>query len=284
MSYIGKILVVMQLVLSICLMAFAAAVSSYQTNWKAKAEATQAQLSKAQQDNNDLTQQMQASAAKHDADMKQEKATSGELTSKVAILNAQVTNLSAEAKRRGEELNQKTQISSDLADDSVARQNEVRLVRVNLMNAYRDRDKENTLNAALQDKNFEMQTKLDRLVAQNTQLMKDNQNYRDVLAAKGLPTEIEEYQRVQAPPPKVEGKVLETRKPSKGGDPLLTISLGENDGLVKGNVLLVYRRGTTPKFLGKARVLYVSADQAVCTLFQRSGLVEKGDDVTTQLN
>ena len=44
MSFIGKILVVMQLVLSICLMAFAAAVSTYQTNWKLKTETVQKQF------------------------------------------------------------------------------------------------------------------------------------------------------------------------------------------------------------------------------------------------
>ena len=47
MTFVGKILVVFQLVLSICFMAFAGAVFTAQTNWKVKADTAQKDLEKA---------------------------------------------------------------------------------------------------------------------------------------------------------------------------------------------------------------------------------------------
>lgn len=283
MSYIGKILVVMQLVLSICLMAFAAAVSSYQTNWKAKAEATQTQLTKLQGDKSQVEKEAKDALDKFNADLKAEQQKGLELAAKVSQLGLQVTNLTGDNTRLAAEAAQKTQINTDLADDSVSRQNEVRIVREKLKLAQEDRDKEYKEKAGLEDKIFELNTKIDRLTTQNTQLLVDNKNYRDVLNARGLPLEIEEYQKAKAPPPKVFGEVLEANKPKEGSQ-LFEISVGENDGLSVGNVVFVYRSGEKVKYLGKATIMTVNADKAVCAMAPRSNLVEKGDHVATKLN
>lgn len=284
MSYIGKILVVMQLVLSICLMAFAAAVSSYQTNWKKKSEDIQKQLDTQRQEFAKLEQSNKLATDKFNVEMEAAKVKNGELSAKVSTLTTANDALAGQNKVLADESAKKTQIGIDLAEDSLSRQNEVQLVRTKLKLAYEDRDKEYKAKAALEDKIFEQNTKIDRLSVQNKQLLVDNKGYRDVLASKGLPMELEEFQKAKAVPPKVEGKVLEARKAKDGGSTLLTISLGENDGLIKGNELFVFRRGSSPKFLGKARVLDIKADTAVCDLFQISGLVEEGDDVATRLN
>lgn len=283
MSYVGKILVVMQLVLSVCLMAFAAAVSSYQTNWKAKAEATQTQLTKLQGDKSQVEKEAKDALDKFNADLKAEQQKGLELAAKVSQLGLQVTNLTGERDRLAAEAAQKTQINTDLADDSTNRQNEVKIVREKLKLALEDRDVQYTAKAALEDKIFEQNTKIDRLTTQNTQLMVDNKNYRDVLNSRGLPLEIEEYQKAKTPPPKVEGEVLDVRKPKEGSQ-LFEISVGENDGLSVGNVVFVYRSGEKVKYLGKATIMTVNADSAVCAMAPRSNLVEKGDHVATKLN
>lgn len=283
MSYIGKILVVMQLVLSICLMAFAAAVSTYQTNWKAKSEATQKQLDTQRQEFAKLEQESKAAADKFNADLKVEQEKGRELAAKVSQLTLQVTNLTGDNTRLAAEAAQRSQINTDLADDSTSRQNEVKIVREKLKAALADRDDQYQQKAALEDKIFEQNTKIDRLTTQNTQLLVDNKNYRDVLASRDLPLEIEEYQKAKTPPPKVEGKVLEARKPKEGSQ-LFEISVGENDGLSEGHVVFVYRSGDKVKYLGKATIMSVNADSAVCAMAPRSNLVEKGDHVATKLN
>ena len=284
MSFIGKILVVMQLVLSICLMAFAAAVSTYQTNWKVKTETVQKTLDKKSDDFNKLDQESKSAADKFNLDLKAEQQKAAAEAAKVSELGKQVNLLIAENKRLSEEGALNSQIKTDLADDSNSRQAEVKLVREKLKLALEDRDKQYTAKAALEDKIFEQDTKIERLSIQNKTLLVNNQQYKDVLASKNLPTEIEEYQKSKTPPPKVFGEVLEARKAKEGGDMLLSISIGENDGLAVNNELFVYRKGANPKFLGKARILSITADTAVCTLFERAGLVEKGDHVATKIN
>lgn len=284
MSFIGKILVVMQLVLSICLMAFAAAVSTYQTNWKAESEKIKKLLDSKTADHDKLAQDKKAVEDKFTLDLNNEKQRADTADSKVANLNKEKDTLAGENKRLNEEAALKAQINTDLVEDSNARQAEVKLVREKYKLALEDRDKEYKQKADLEDKIFEQNTKIERLMAQNKTLLATNQQFKDVLISKGFPTEIEEYQKSKAPPPKVFGEVLEARKSKDGGDMLLSISLGENDGLSKGHVLFVYRKGDSPKFLGKARVLDIQADTAVLTLFQNSGLVEKGDHVATKLN
>lgn len=283
MSYIGKILVVMQLVLSICLMAFAAAVSTYQTNWKATSEKIQAQL-KTQTDNYaKLETESKAAADKFNLDLKAEQEKARDAGVRVTQLTQQINLLTGDNKRLSDEAQQKSQINTDLADDSLARQNEVKILREKLKLALEDRDAQYKAKAALEDKIFEQETKIDRLTTQNKGLLVVNQQYRDVLIARGLPQEIEEYLKAKAPPPKVDGVVLEARKDKNGGKMLLEISIGSNDGLTTGNVLQVYRTGAKNKYLGKARILEVSADVAVCELYESSGLVAKGDYVTTKL-
>ncbi len=283
MSYIGKILVVMQLVLSVCLMAFAGAVSTAQTNWKKQTEDTKKQLADLQGKFNELEQSSKAAADKFNADLKDQQEKAREANARVSQLTQQVTLLTSENKRMSDEAAQTKQINTDLVDDSNARQNEVKIVRGLLKSALEDRDKEYKAKAALEDKIFEQDTKIDRLSTQNKELLVANQQYRDVLISKGLPFEIEEYLKTKNPPPKVEGEILEVKKSSTAGNVLVAISIGENDGLSKDNELFAYRTGNKPKFLGKVRVLEVHPDSAICELVSKpSGLIEKGDYVTTK--
>lgn len=284
MSYIGKILVVMQLVLSVCLMAFAAAVSSYQTNWKAKSEAVQKQLDEQRASFTKLEQESKAVADKFNVDLKSEQEKARDAGVRVSQLTQQVSLLTVDNKRLSEEAQLTSQIKTDLADDSNARQAEVKIVREKLKAALTDRDLQYQAKAALEDKIFEQNTKVERLTGQNQALLVANQNYRDVLNSRGLPLEIEEYLKTKNPPPKVDGVVMGTKKQKDGRDLLLEISIGENDGLSMGNILTVFRTGDKAKYLGRARIVLITADTAVCELFEKSGLVEKGDNVTTKLN
>ena len=193
MSYIGKILVVMQLVLSICLMAFAAAVSTYQTNWKATSEKIQAQLKTQTESYAKLETETKAAADKFNMDLKAEQEKARDAGVRVTQLTQQISLLTGDNKRLSDEAQQKSQINTDLAEDSIARQNEVKILREKLKLALADRDVQYQAKAALEDKIFEQDTKIERLTTQNKGLLVVNQQYRDVLIARGLPQEIEEY-------------------------------------------------------------------------------------------
>ncbi len=112
----------------------------------------------------------------------------------------------------------------------------------------------------------------------NQRLVDDLTKYRDtlnVLGYKGAipPSEI---------PPVLDGVVLETP-----GEGLIEISLGSDEGLIKGHRLEVFRSAEgASTYLGRVEVLRTTADRAVCQIIPEflRGTIVKGDRVATKLN
>lgn len=87
---------------------------------------------------------------------------------------------------------------------------------------------------------------------------------------------------IRRPPPEdVEGVILETDV--KSG--LVTVSIGTDAGISKGNTLEVYRLKPEPKYLGTIRILDVNAHEAVGrpTAAQKTGMLQKGDRVASNI-
>ena len=109
--------------------------------------------------------------------------------------------------------------------------------------------------------------------------------FKKALAANGLETDPKAYAQAQAPPPVVDGEVMDTRK-TQGRD-LVEISIGSDDGLRKGTRLFIYRggEGQRSKYIGEIRLTLVVPDKAVGVVVDRAknGQIEKGDYVTTKL-
>src|SRR5690606_20255127 len=91
------------------------------------------------------------------------------------------------------------------------------------------------------------------------------------------------------PPPVVDGIVEATQKSSRGVTEFVQISIGSDDGLVEGHELDVYRtglsNGSRPVYLGRIKLTTVEPDRAVGVVTHRpkNGIIERGDNVTTQL-
>jgi len=83
------------------------------------------------------------------------------------------------------------------------------------------------------------------------------------------------------PPDNVEGQVKRTDANSG----LVTISLGSDAGLTRGNTMEVFRLGTTPKYVGRIKILEVSNNQAVGQPVGRlaGGPIQVGDRVASQI-
>ena len=84
------------------------------------------------------------------------------------------------------------------------------------------------------------------------------------------------------PAENVEGTV---KKVADGG--LIVISIGSDAGLQKGNTLEVFRLGPKPadaKYLGRVRVLEVTATEAVCQPTDKlKDPIEVGDRVASRI-
>lgn len=83
---------------------------------------------------------------------------------------------------------------------------------------------------------------------------------------------------VPPPPSDVEGLV------QKAEGNLVTISIGGDSGIAKGQELQVFRFGTNPKYLGKIRIMEVTPNQAVGQAVGRtSAPMQKGDRVAPRI-
>src|SRR5918993_1446904 len=97
MTFVGKVLVVVQLVLAICFMAFAGAVYTAQDNWRQKYDQSQVELKKAQGDANTAVQQEQQRETEMTAQLQ-------ELQQKVALIDGQLKQTSDQLGRTTQEL------------------------------------------------------------------------------------------------------------------------------------------------------------------------------------
>src|SRR5690242_5818863 len=104
MSFVGKILVVVQVILSICFMAFAGAVYSAQMNWREDSKKQKAALQKKEGEFRDLTTQMEAMKT--------------DLTAKITAADQKAEQVEAVLKGREQDI---ASLTKALADAQVAR-------------------------------------------------------------------------------------------------------------------------------------------------------------------
>jgi chromosome segregation ATPase len=288
MSFVGKMLVVAQVLLSLVFMAVAGAVYSAHTNWRGKYDAKAADLSKAQSD---------AASVRDNAEKEKTALTAKFETANEAYLKAKTdvdnltTNLAALAKDKNDlqaQISTQTGIAQTKANEAGYRDEEARDQRIintglqgrldAAVQDIRQRDDELfTLRADFAD----LQQRHDETLARVAFLEK-------VVANKGLSTDAREVARLQAPPPPVDGLVSEVKNDRTGRPHLIVITIGNDDGLVKGHELDAFRSGIDgrkPQYLGRVRVLSTTQNTAVCEIIDaaKTGIIEVGDNVTTKL-
>jgi predicted nuclease with TOPRIM domain len=117
------------------------------------------------------------------------------------------------------------------------------------------------------------QDRNDKLAARLTEMAKEIETLRGVQADKSS-------QLTRNPPPEdVHGKVTQTDQTSG----YVTINLGSDNGITKGNTLEVYRRQPRPTYVGVLRILEVKPHEAVGRLVQRNAAIQSGDEVASDI-
>jgi len=288
MSFVGKILVVVQVILTILFMAFAGAVSATHTSWKEKHDKLSQQLSaktkeladeqsRARKVTDDLTSQVAAvtqEAALKDAENRD--------------LKGRLDTITAENDQNKTTAAVKTQLAGIAAEDNIARQDEAVLVREVLKKRGEAYEAQVVANKKLIDEQTTLTKNLESLNTRYETVLKEKAVLEQILVANKLSTDPKSYAELRSPPPKVRGKVLEASKKKQGAE-LIAISLGSDDGLSKGDTMTVYRSGLatheSPKFLGKIQIVRLDPDKAVGMVIDKSknSLIQEGDDVTTGL-
>ncbi len=288
MTFIGKILVVVQVVLSLLFMAFAGAVFTVEQNWKLKFNDVSEELAVSKKDyetqfnkfNNYKTEKKQeldtldTLSKKRLADFDREKNRAENLQSQLNDLKTQhdlqrtVAQLTGdEAKFRRDEAIEQRQVNKALHEKQLL------LVREN---------------RNLEDINFDLTLQIGQREQRHLVLLDELKTAQIQARRKGgglgaLPSED------IAPPPPLDGKVVSSRYGIGNRILYVEVSIGGDDGIKEGQLLTVYRpannSGQKTKYLGQVRIIQVFADKAVGTVREKAknGVISKGDNVTSKL-
>jgi uncharacterized membrane protein len=286
MSTLGKVLVVAQVAFSVLLMAFAAGVSSVQTNWKAKATTLQTDLKALTSKKSSLDQEIEKiktdriaseKTLKDVADKARGEATASQgkiqqLDSQLNQTRTELQNIRAEAKIAGEEAR-------------VRRDEAVNLRTIN-DKLHQNRDQLIATSRGQADTIVNLEQRVRTMDDKHNQMLKDYALLQKFIRIKGFDGDPKEVAgQVEPPPPGIQAIVLNTKRGGRRGSDLVEISLGSDAGLAKGNELYVYRADGRGKYLGKIRLESVDYRTAVGVVVEstKNGEIQKGDDVTTKL-
>lgn len=290
MSFVGKILVVLQVVLSVIFMAFAGAVYHAHMNWRAFAMSETSKLATKTKEYNDKMAELDA--------------TKTALTAKITEANQKAAEIDATRKGLAQEVERLKKETGDLqvarntassqsliaGQESSARKSEADNQRAINHELTNKRDEEYGERIKLEDKNRSLELALETAVQKNKDLLGRVALFQQALEANGISSDVTELATKNAPPPVVDGKITDV-KPAKrqGATELVEVSLGSDDGLKRGHEITVYRSGLQgsgrAKFLARIRIVETTPDASVGEVIERSrnGVIQKGDNVTTKL-
>ncbi len=288
MSFLGKLLIGLQLFLSVVFLVFAGAVFSTQKNWKAAKESVDGNYTKIDADKKQVEEAFAAYKTRMEIDLKNEQQRAADAEGRAKTLKDQVEVTDKELVAAKTNADEQTELAKVSVEEARQRKEEALLQRgINndlqkLLNEKQDRVK------ALEDVKFNLQVAEKALQDKHMKMLDVLALMQKIIAANGLSTDPQTVAGLQTPPPAVDGEVLETKRAGRSGSDLVEISIGSDDGLAEGHKLSVYRPQSAEraaKFLGDIKLVYVTPDRSVgaVVLRAKNGVIERGDNVTSKL-
>jgi hypothetical protein len=283
MTVLGKIFAILNLVLSLAVAAFIVMTYVSRTNWHDAFLKQQKAVADGQQ---------VLDLYKADADQAR-----GELAKKETELAKVKTNAAGEEKKH---VTQITQLRDDLAKETT-KKNEFQTAQTSVAAELNRRQQEvdylKTLKVNLEDKVKVMEAKVQDLTNSATEnlIAKDSEQQRNNRLLEENERLTRELQKAQQAGPvagmgggtkknppldDIEG-IIKSTDPASG---YVTISIGSDAGLVKGNTLEVYRLKPDPLYLGTIEILALRPDQAVGKpITKMRGVMQIGDRVSSTI-
>jgi hypothetical protein len=285
MTFIGKLLVIIQLVLSICFMALAGAIFTRQQTWQAAAVTARQEVAQLQTALDETETVLKADIGRLTNERNNAENDKTAAENELALADQKVENLEDDLETMNLERTEQKALADITAIEATMRREEALTMRRINQQQAEELNKQNTRVRQQEDENFNMNVERKSLVSRYNELLSSVAVYRRVLASNGFSTDPKAYSRTNAPTPLVFGEVLETKKSARAGRELIEVSIGSDDGVREGTVLYVYRIGDRNKFLGQIRLELVTPDRSVGIVTSRAknGVIERKDYVTTRL-
>ncbi len=289
MTFVGKLLVVVQVVLSICFMAFAGAVFTVQTNWKVahKEIVEQTELDKVAY--SDLDTEFNNFKTAINIQLKNETDRANAAENDARMLTQELATKTTELDTTKTELFTQRELAIIAGEEAAERRKEAVAQRVVNENLHTSLNDVITKMRSLENVIFNESIKSKGLIAKHQKLLAEVTNLKSQARANNLDPSPAAVASTQAPPPLVVGLILDTKKGNRKGSEFVEISLGSDDGLLKGHMMSVFRSGAQAgqraKYLGEIKIVHITPDRAVGTVVDRAknGTIERGDNVTTRL-
>jgi len=287
MNLVGKVFTVLIFVMSLVFMSFAVAVYATHKNWKevvdnpkaapGKPKGLQFRLQEEEAENQNLRE-------KRDNAIRELQNEKEARLQAVTKLERERDQLADELKSKQEELHRLKTEERRAVGEIAATHNlleklrqENLTLRDSIDRTEQERDKYFKDVVTLTDKLHQAVIERERLKAQNKTLGEDHARALQVLRKFGLKPFPEIY---EGQPIEVEGLVLAAPRGTS-----VEISVGSDDGLLKGHQLEVYRiESGAFTYVGRIEVVKTGYDRAVCKI-DRSHLrkpIQRGDRVVTK--
>lgn len=288
MSYVGKILVIVQVVLSLLFMAFAGGVYSMHQNWRAKYNDSQASLNRVQSE----LQQAQAEALEakreFEARIAEEQAKAQAAQAEVTGMQASLADLTQQNALLKTQRATQTGLAEANAKEAAFRQEEAEKQRVENQKLQAKVNELAAENRELKDQIFTKDVAFKNLNNVYESSLVQLNYLKQVVSKHGMETDPEVVAKMNSPAPPVEGLVTHIRKNRANRVQFVEISIGSDDGLNKGNeldVIRVFGAENRSDWLGRVKIVDLGPDWAVgeVILPSKNGIIQEGDNVTTKL-
>lgn len=286
MTFVGKLLVVVNLTLTLCIAMFAAGVHSVQSSWRQKSEGLEQQLSEVRSNNQkqvdrykDLireAEKKQKAAEAERADWKNkydnekknfDAVKAGRDSLANAVDSERKKNNTLESLRKG--LEQRTKALEKALEELHSRQDAL-VVEI----------------AKLMDERHELQREKRQIQRTYSRLVRLYVAARNLLAANKIEWDEERALTLAVKPKPAEGIVVDVLPGGRDKSTLVEISVGKDDGVTVGQSFFVYRLSEKDsRYLGKILIDFVTADKAVGIVVDdpKKGQIQKGDYVSEKL-
>lgn len=282
MTILGKILVIVNLVFSLITGALIVTVFATRTNWKdayevlkkrfdvaeANARTYQSEIDTIRASAGTEVKVAKNQAAAAEAAQKQAESHADDLLTQSKQLQDRLKLASANIESATEELNRRKAEIDKLKEITADKEKKMSDLE-ELNKEYRDKMIESQLHAEQEhERNVDL---LNENVRLNKELEKRTTQASSVTSAGAA---------ARPPQDDVQGQVLDTDRTG-----LVTISIGSDQGLQRGNTLVVYRTQPKPEYVGMITILDTRFKESVARPVQplHGGPIQKGDVVASRV-
>ncbi|WP_437188083.1 hypothetical protein SH668x_001512 [Planctomicrobium sp. SH668] len=288
MSYVGKILVVVQVVLSLLFMTFAGGVYAVHQNWRAKYNTSQDTLKKAQSDLSVAREELVQAKREHESlatELTQKAQKFERLTTDLQI---QVAGLAKDKELLVTQRATQTGLAEKNSNEAKFRQEEAEKQRAENAKLQSRVDALASENRDLHDQIFTKDESYNQLNSTYERGLAQLAYLKELVVKQGLETDPEKVSKMNLPPPPVEGLVTSIRKNRAGRVQFVELSIGSDDGLIKSNeldVVRVFGKEDRSEWLGRVKIVDLGPNWAVAEVIlpSKNGIIQEGDNVTSKL-